>query len=206
MGIDSIAGPSEILVIADKDADPEWVAYDLLSQSEHDKNASAFLITDSNDFAIGVKNKIELILPTLKRKEITSYSWNKNGKIFVVDSIVTTGIKIANQIAPEHLELIIDKAHDLIPKITNAGAIFIGKYSTEAIGDYIAGSSHVLPTSSTARFSSGLSIYDFLRKSSIIDCPQDSFMNIADDVITFAESETLECHSSSVSIRKNKLS
>lgn len=202
VGIDSIAGPSEILIIADNAAPAEWVALDLLSQAEHDPNARAILITDSKQLANDVEVKILQTLPKLERSNITTQSWNDNGKIIIVDSLQDTGIALANKIAPEHLELIVENTDHYVNSINNAGAIFIGKYSTEAIGDYIAGPSHVLPTSGTAKFSSALSIYDFLRKSTIINCNKNTFNKVADDTILFAQSEGLECHAKAVKIRK----
>jgi len=202
VGIDSIAGPSEILVIADKNANPEWVAYDLLSQAEHDSNARSILITDSKILAQNVESQISNILPKLQRNEIATKSWDNNGQIILVESLLDQGVMLANNIAPEHLELIVENPDNYVKKINNAGAIFIGPYSTEAIGDYIAGPSHVLPTHGTAKFSSALSIYDFLRKSSIIKCDKESFNHIADKTILFASSEGLECHAKAIKVRK----
>lgn len=202
VGIDSVAGPSEILIIADDSANAEWIACDLLSQAEHDYNASSVLITDSRVLADDVQGQIDKILPTLKRKDIASGSWHSNGKIFVVDSLPEMAVILANKISPEHLELMVGDPEYYLNSINSAGAIFIGSYSTEAIGDYMAGPSHVLPTCGTAKFSSGLSVYDFLRKSSIINCSKDAFDKIADDTILFAESEGLECHARAIKVRQ----
>ena len=202
VGIDMIAGPSEVLIIADSNANPKWLAYDLLSQAEHDPKARSLLITDNAVLANQVKQEIAHILPKLKRYEITSSSWSKNGKIILVDDLLQEGVYLSNKIAPEHLQLMVKNSNEFVANINNAGAIFIGSYSPEALGDYIAGPSHILPTSGTARFSSGLSIYDFLKKISIINCSKEDFINIADKTSILAESEGLECHAQSIKIRQ----
>ena len=203
VGIDSVAGPSEILILSDKNANPKWLAYDLLSQAEHDPNARSILVTDSKELAQKVVQYVEQIIPKLKRKDITKQSWQDNGKIIIVADLENQGVQLVNQIAPEHLELMVADHDKFIAKIYNAGAIFIGKYTTEAIGDYMAGPSHVLPTAGAARFSSALSIYDFMRKSSLIHCDKAAFKNIADKTILLAESEGLECHAQAVKIRQD---
>jgi len=201
VGIDSIAGPSEILIIADNSANPEYIAYDLLSQAEHDPLARSILVTDSEVLKNKVTKRIEEILPTLSRKEITQKSWQDNGIIEVMD-LKTDAVEFANKIAPEHMEVITQDNDYFAKHITTAGAIFLGSYATEPVGDYIAGPSHVLPTSGTARFSSGLSVYDFLRRSSIIECNEAAFNNIADATIALAENEGLECHAMACKVRK----
>ena len=204
VGIDMIAGPSEVLIIADGNANPNprWIAYDLLSQAEHDPKARSLLITNDAALADQVEQEISFILPNLKRCEITSSSWKQNGKMILVDDLLEEGVYLANKIAPEHLQLMVKNSNEFVANINNAGAIFIGSYSPEALGDYIAGPSHILPTSGTARFSSGLSIYDFLKKISIINCSKEDFINIADKTSILAESEGLECHAQSIKIRQ----
>lgn len=207
VGIDMVAGPSEILVVSDNKNDPKIIAYDLLSQAEHDKNARSILICDDEDFAKNVQEQINHILKNLNRTEITEHSWQNNGAIIIADSIASENcINIINQIATEHLELAIDNdlANKMIPQIYNAGAIFAGRFTPEAIGDYMAGPSHVLPTATTARFSSGLSVYDFLKRVSLIECTKKSFANLANETIALADIEGLECHSLSVSSRLTK--
>ncbi|MBL6621208.1 MAG: histidinol dehydrogenase [Rickettsiales bacterium] len=194
VGIDTIAGPSEILVIADESANPEYIAYDLLSQAEHDVNAASYLITDSELLANNVSDKIKEILPSLSRSDIAMSAINNNSFIFKVADLKTIGLEIANYIAPEHLELMTKDNDFFIANISSAGAIFIGDYSTEPIGDYIAGPSHVLPTSGAGRYSSGLSIFDFLKKTSIINVSKDTYNDFAVHAVNIAESEGLDCH------------
>lgn len=201
VGIDSIAGPSEILVIADKTATPEWIAADLLSQAEHSPDARSILITDSEALAKKVGDAILKFLPELPRKEIAGKSFKENGLMIIVENL-EEACKIANGIAPEHLELMVKNPSDLLPQITNAGAIFLGHYTSEAIGDYIAGPSHVLPTGGTARFSSGLSVYDFLKRSSIIGVDQAAFNQLANATEILAIGEGLDAHALSVAIRR----
>ncbi len=201
VGIDMIAGPSEILVIADDSANPKWIASDLLSQAEHDENARAILITDNEALAKAVENEVEAILQTLSRKAIAEISWRNNG-LMILSNNMDEAAEIANLIAPEHLELMTKNPEALAQKIIHAGAIFMGHYTPEAIGDYVAGPSHVLPTSSTARFSSGLSVYDFLKRSSIINCSEKSYRAIAPAASTLAAEEGLTAHKLSVDIRE----
>ncbi len=202
VGIDMIAGPSEIMVVADKNNNPEWVAADLLSQAEHDKDASAILVTDNKEFADKVIKQIDLFLAKFTRKDITKASWDNNGLVIILDNLSAVN-KVINLFAPEHLELCLDDDFiaNLLPQINNAGAIFLGKYTPEAIGDYIAGPSHVLPTSGTARFSSGLSVYDFLKRISLIGCKPESFASLAKNTEILATAEHLEAHALSISIR-----
>ena len=200
VGIDMIAGPSEILVIADDTANPKWIAADLLSQAEHDENARAILVTPSNKLADAVIVEIGKILPTLSRQKIAEASWINNGLIIITKDL-DEAVEIANDIAPEHLEVMTKNPETLAKKITNAGALFIGHYTPEAIGDYIAGPSHVLPTSGTARFSSGLSVYDFLKRTSLIQCSAESYKAIATSASRLAGEEGLTAHKLSVDIR-----
>lgn len=200
VGIDMVAGPSEILVLADANNNPEWIAADLLSQAEHDTQARSILLTESKDYATKVMEAVERLLPTLPREQIARQSWNENGLIFVYDHL-EQACEAINIIAPEHLELAVDEPKELIGNIHNAGAIFMGRYTPEAIGDYIAGPSHVLPTSSTASFSSGLSVYDFLKRSSMIHCSKDSFQQLSEATHQLAMAEGLHAHAVSVKIR-----
>ena len=200
VSIDMIAGPSEIMVIADKNNNPEYVAADLLSQAEHDKMASAVLITDDIEFAEKVSEQLEIQIPKLERAEIARASIDDNGKIIVTDSI-DSAIELANAIAPEHLEICLDNAKDYLDKIKNAGSVFLGKYCPEALGDYFAGTNHTLPTSGTARFSSPLSVDDFIKKTQYIYCDKESLDKVAKDVEYFALKEGLGAHAKSAIIR-----
>ena len=201
VGIDLIAGPSEILVVADNKNNPEWIAADLLSQAEHDELAQSILITDDKDFADKIDIEIKKIIENSSRKEITFESWNKYGLIIIVKDLSTEAPTIINQIAPEHLELAIENPEIMVKQVRHAGAIFLGRYTPEAIGDYIAGPSHVLPTSQTARFSSGLSVYDFLKRSSIIGCNNNNVKTIGKDGSLLAEIEGLPAHKLSIDLR-----
>ncbi len=200
VSIDMIAGPSEILVIADAASDPRFVAADLLSQAEHDKMASAVLVTDSMDLANAVSAEIERQLETLPRKEIARVSIDTNGKIIVADSLDEV-FAIANEIAPEHLELCVDNPFDYLDKIQNAGSIFMGRYCPEALGDYLAGPNHTLPTSGTARFSSPLSVDDFVKKSQYTYYTKEALQKVASDLAFFAEKEGLSAHANSATVR-----
>lgn len=200
--IDMIAGPSEILVIADTTADIECVAADLLSQAEHDKLASAVLICTCMEYAKRVSEKIEFQLSDLPRNNIARVSIDNNGKIIVAKNI-DEAIEIANEIAPEHLEICVDNPFDYLDKVINAGSIFLGKNTPEALGDYFAGPNHTLPTSGTARFSSPLSVDEFIKKSSYISYSKEALGKVKDKVITFAEKEGLDAHARSVSSRFN---
>ena len=200
VSIDMIAGPSEILVIADSKSDPRFVAADLLSQAEHDKMASAVLVTDSMDLANRVSEEIEKQLSELPREEIARTSIDNNGKIIVADNI-TDVIAVSNEIAPEHLELCVDNPFDYLDKIKNAGSIFMGRYCPEALGDYYAGPNHTLPTSGTARFSSPLSVDDFVKKSQYTYYTKEAVSRVAEDVAFFAEKEGLSAHARSATVR-----
>lgn len=201
VSIDMIAGPSEILVIADGKSDPVHVAADLLSQAEHDKLASAVLVTDSEKLAAAVAEELERQLPKLPREEIARASIENNGKIIVADSLMA-GIEIANEIAPEHLELMVDDPFSYLDAVKNAGSIFMGRSCPEALGDYFAGPNHTLPTSGTARFSSPLSVDDFVKKSQFSYYTADALGNVAEKIAAFAEKEGLRAHGRSVLVRK----
>ena len=201
VAIDVIAGPSEILVIADGKSNPAHVAADLLSQAEHDKLASAVLVTDSEALAQAVSEELEKQLPRLPRAEIARASIDNNGKIIVADSLMD-GIAIANEIAPEHLELMVDDPFSYLDAIQNAGSIFLGRSCPEALGDYFAGPNHTLPTSGTARFSSALGVDDFVKKSQFTYYTAQALENAADKIRYFAEKEGLQAHGRSVMIRK----
>ncbi len=200
VSIDMIAGPSEILVIADGKSNPAFVAADLLSQAEHDKMASAVLVTDSEDLANAVSEEIEKQLKELPREAIARTSIDNNGKIIVADNISDV-IDVANEIAPEHLEICVDNPFDYLDKIKNAGSIFMGRYCPEALGDYFAGPNHTLPTSGTARFSSPLSVDDFVKKSQYTYYTKEALLKVAEDVAFFAEKEGLSAHARSATIR-----
>ena len=201
VSIDMIAGPSEILVVADSTCNPKFVAADLLSQAEHDKMASAVLVTDSIDFANRVSDELEAQIPLLPRADIARYSIDKNGKIIVAEDNLMLAIDIANEIAPEHLELCVDNPFDYLDKIKHAGSIFMGKNCPEALGDYFAGPNHTLPTSGTARFSSPLGVDDFIKKSQFTYYTRDALAQVADKVSYFAKKEGLDAHARSATVR-----
>ena len=201
VSIDMIAGPSEILVIADGKSNPVHVAADLLSQAEHDKLASAVLVTDSEELAVTVRDELERQLPLLPREEIARASIDNNGKIIVAENLMQ-GIEIANEIAPEHLELVVDDPFSYLDAVKNAGSIFMGRSCPEALGDYFAGPNHTLPTSGTARFSSPLSVDDFVKKSQFSYYTAGTLASVADKIAAFAEKEGLRAHGRSVMIRK----
>ncbi len=203
VGIDTIAGPSEILVLADKDNNPEWIAADLLSQAEHDEVAQSILITNNENFAQQVDTAIDAMLKTLGRQEIASKSWNEYGCIIVVDALEDS-YALINKIAPEHLELAVENSKNAMENIHHAGAIFIGRYTPEAIGDYVAGPNHVLPTDRTARFSSGLSVYEFMKRTTFVECSAESIKVIGPTAITLATEERLGAHALSVMLRLDK--
>ncbi len=200
VSIDMIAGPSEILVVADATCNPKYVAADLLSQAEHDKLASAVLVTDSMDLANAVRDELELQIPMLERAEIARASIDNNGKIIVADELKVV-IDIANEIAPEHLELCVDNPFDYLDSIRHAGSIFMGKNCPEALGDYFAGPNHTLPTSGTAKFSSPLSVDDFVKKTQYTYYTKDALARVGRDVAYFAEKEGLTAHAKSAVIR-----
>jgi len=201
VSIDMIAGPSEILVVADSKSDPKHVAADLLSQAEHDKMASAVLVTDSADFASKVSAELERQIPLLPRSEIARASIDNNGKIIIAENDLMLAIDIANEIAPEHLELCVDQPFDYLDKVKHAGSIFMGRYCPEALGDYFAGPNHTLPTSGTARFSSPLSVDDFVKKSQFTYYTKDALEGVADNVAFFAKKEGLDAHAKSATVR-----
>ncbi len=201
VGIDSIAGPSEILIVTDNKSNPEWIAYDLLSQSEHDEEAQAILITDDKEFAKRVENSIELALKTLPRKKIASGSWFTKGCIIVLENLEQS-IDLINSIAPEHLEIAINNPNKFLKRIKNAGSIFLGRYTPEAIGDYVAGPNHVLPTGGTAKFSSGLGVADFMKRSTFIECNKNNLFLLREYASILASLEGLEAHKTSMDIRK----
>ena len=201
VSIDMIAGPSEILVIADGNSNPVHVAADMLSQAEHDKLASAVLVTDSQKLANKVRDELESQLPKLPREEIARASIESNGKIIVAENLMQ-GIEIANEIAPEHLELMVDDPFAYLDAVKNAGSIFMGRSCPEALGDYFAGPNHTLPTSGTARFSSPLSVDDFVKKSQFSYYTSEALGAVAEKIAAFAEKEGLRAHGRSVTIRK----
>jgi histidinol dehydrogenase len=203
VGIDMTAGPSEILVIADQSAVPEYAAADLLSQAEHDPLASSILVTDSMETAEAVERAVKSQMEKLERKDIAGRSISKYGAIMVVPDI-PAAIELSNRIAPEHLELQIENPFEYIGKIRNAGAVFLGNYTPEPVGDYIAGPNHVLPTAGTARFSSALSVDNFIKKTSLISYSKEAFFREAKDIIRLAETEGLGAHADSVRIRLKK--
>jgi histidinol dehydrogenase len=203
VGIDSIAGPSEILVIADGANDPDWIAADLLSQAEHDASSQSILITDDAAFADKVAAAAEAQIATLPRKAIAARSWNDYGAIIVVKTL-DDAAPLADTIAPEHLEIATDDPEAFAAKVRHAGAIFLGRYTPEAMGDYIAGPNHVLPTSRTARFSSGLSVLDYMKRTTLLGLDARSIAAIGPDALTLAESEGLQAHARSIAARLNR--
>lgn len=203
VNVDMIAGPSEILIVADGKSNPVFVAADLLSQAEHDKLASAVLVTDSEALALSVQAEVERQLCKMERQEIARASVEANGKIIVCGNI-PQAVEIANEIAPEHLELCVDDPLALLPQVKNAGSVFLGRYTPEAIGDYFAGPNHTLPTGGAAKFSSPLSVDDFVKKTQYIYYTKGALEGAADCVIKFAQSEGLYGHANSVKVRLNK--
>lgn len=202
VGIDMIAGPSEVLIVADEGNNPDWIAADLLAQAEHDTAAQSILITDSEALALQVEEAVEAQLRTLPREEVARASWQDFGAVIVVEDLAAA-MPLANRIAPEHLELAVADPEALLKKVRNAGAVFLGHYTPEAIGDYVGGSNHVLPTARSARFSSGLSVLEFVKRTSILKCNADNLRALGPAAITLGESEGLSAHARSVSIRLN---
>ena len=200
VGIDLIAGPSEILVVADGLNDPRWIAADLLSQAEHDTAAQAILITDDRDFAKAVERAVEVHLQALPRSEIAGASWQAHGAIVLVGELGEAPALI-DRIAPEHVEIATEAPEDLAKRVRHAGAIFLGRHTPEAVGDYVAGPSHVLPTARSARFSSGLSVLDFMKRSSLIGCTPEALAAIGPTAVTLARAEGLDAHALSLTIR-----
>ncbi len=203
VGIDMIAGPSEVLIVADADNDPDWLAADLLAQAEHDTAAQSILITDSPELATRVADAVERQLKALPRGKIASASWKDHGAIITVKSLAAA-MELANRVAPEHIELAVADPEALLMRLRNAGAAFLGRHTPEVIGDYVGGSNHVLPTARSARFSSGLSVYDFLKRTSILKLGAEQLRALGDAAITLAEAEGLDAHARSVSIRLNR--
>ena len=201
VSIDMIAGPSEILVVADSLSNATYIAADLLSQAEHDKNASAVLVTDSYAFAEAVSAELERQIPLLPRAEIARYSIDNNGKIIVAENNLSLAIDIANEIAPEHLELSMDNPFDYLDKVKHAGSIFMGRYCPEALGDYFAGPNHTLPTSGTARFSSPLGVEDFVKTSQFTYYTREALSEVYDKIAYFARKEGLDAHARSAEVR-----
>jgi len=204
VGIDSVAGPSEVLLICDKSMPKKIAAIDLLSQAEHDENAQSILITNDREYALEVGNEIENYLTKLKRKEIAKSSWKNFGAIVIVPNF-KKGIEIANIIAPEHLQLCFPEAKKQLGLIKNAGSVFLGYWSPEAMGDYITGSNHILPTAGTAKFSSALSVFDFLKRVSVTKVNKNGFKKLGSSVVRLADSEGLQAHSLSISERLKDL-
>ncbi len=200
VGIDMIAGPSEILVIADGDNDPDWIALDMLSQAEHDASAQSILITDDAAFADAVEAEVAKQLEALPRTAIAQESWRAHGAVITVAGL-DAALPLIDRIAPEHLELAVADPFGLLPQIRHAGAIFLGRYTPEAIGDYLAGPNHVLPTARSARFSSGLSVLDFMKRSSLIACSAEALAEIGPAAVRLAEAEGLDAHAKSVALR-----
>ena len=203
VGVDMIAGPSEIMVIADQKNDPRWIAADLVSQAEHDVFSQSILITDDKNYANKVISNVDSILENIPRSDIARESWENNGLVIIVE-VLKQAEKLANDLAPEHLELAIEKPESLSNNITNAGAIFLGRFTPEAIGDYVAGPNHVLPTSRSARFSSGLSTLDYMKRTSIIKCDETSINQLSPIAIKMAESEGLKAHVISLNLRNQE--
>jgi histidinol dehydrogenase len=203
VGIDMIAGPSEVLVVADADNDPDWIAADLLAQAEHDAAAQAILVTDSAALGERVAVAVERQLRTLPRAETAAASWRDFGAIVIVRSLAGA-MELANRIAPEHLELAVAEPEALLAKVRNAGSIFLGRHTPEVIGDYVGGPNHVLPTARSARFSSGLSVFDFVKRSSILKLGPDQLRALGPVAIALAEAEGLGAHARSVAIRLNR--
>ena len=204
VGIDMIAGPSEILVIADKDNNPDWIALDLLSQAEHDESAQSILITDDADFASAVSASVYKLLQTLERRDIAGASWRDYGAIILVSNM-DQAVALSDRIAPEHLEICVDDAMGVSEKIHHAGAIFIGAWTPEAIGDYVGGPNHVLPTARSARFSSGLSVMDFVKRTTLSRMTPDALAQIGPAAERLASSEGLEAHGLSVTARLKQI-
>jgi histidinol dehydrogenase len=202
VGIDMIAGPSEVLVLADGDANPDWIAADLLAQAEHDRAAQSILVTDDAALADAVEAAVTRQLATLPRRDIAGDSWRDYGAVILVPGLADA-IPLVDRLAPEHLEIMAQDAEALAARIRNAGAIFIGGHTPEAIGDYVGGSNHVLPTARSARFSSGLGVLDFMKRTSILKCSPESLRALGPSAIALGEAEGLGAHARSVSIRLN---
>jgi histidinol dehydrogenase len=203
VGIDTIAGPSEVLILADRHGNPDWIAADLLAQAEHDASAQAILITDSVTLADQVERAVATQLAALARGKVAGASWRDYGAVIVVPAL-DQALPLVDALAPEHVEIVADDAERLAQGIRNAGAIFLGPHTPEVIGDYVAGSNHVLPTARAARFSSGLGVLDFVKRTSILKCGPEQLRALADAAITLASAEGLDAHARSVAIRLNR--
>ena len=203
VGIDMIAGPSEVLVLADKTGNADWIAADLLAQAEHDVSAQSILITDDSALAAQVEKAVDVQLKSLSRADVAGASWRNFGAIIVVPRLAEA-VALVDQLAPEHLEIVAADAEALLARIRNAGAIFIGAHTPEAIGDYVAGSNHVLPTARSARFSSGLGVLDFMKRTSLLKCGPEQLRALGPAAIALGEAEGLGAHAHSVAIRLNQ--
>ena len=203
VGLDMVAGPSEVLIVCDGKTNPDWIAMDLFSQAEHDENAQAILVSNDNKLLEQVKISIEKLLPSLERADIIQSSLKRRGAFILVRDL-NEAVELVNYIAPEHLELSVDDPEDMLPRIRNAGAIFMGRFTSESVGDYCAGPSHVLPTSSTARFSSPLGVYDFQKRSSIVMCNEKSASKLGKTASIIARGESLTAHARSAEYRIKK--
>jgi histidinol dehydrogenase len=203
VGIDMIAGPSEVLIVADGGGNPDWIAADLLAQAEHDSSAQAILITDHEQLAGEVDQAVARQLASLPRGGVAAGSWRDNGAVILVRSI-EEAVPLIDAIAPEHIEIVVADGEGLVRRIRNAGAIFLGAHTPEAIGDYVAGSNHVLPTARSARFSSGLGVTDFMKRTSILKCGPEQLRRLADAAITLGTAEGLDAHARSIAIRLNR--
>jgi histidinol dehydrogenase len=203
VGIDMIAGPSEVLIVADSGGNPDWIAADLLAQAEHDASAQAILITDHEQLAGEVERAVARQLASLPRGGVAAGSWRDNGAVILVRSI-EEAVPLIDAIAPEHIEIVVADGEGLARRIRNAGAIFLGAHTPEAIGDYVAGSNHVLPTARSARFSSGLGVTDFMKRTSILKCGPEQLRRLADAAITLGTAEGLDAHARSIAIRLNR--
>jgi histidinol dehydrogenase len=202
VGIDMIAGPSEVLILADGGNDPDWIAADLLAQAEHDASAQSILITDSRKLAEAVPGAVESQLATLPRADIARKSWDDNGAIILVPDL-DGAAALADRIAPEHLEIATDEPDALADKISHAGALFLGRYTPEAVGDYVAGPNHVLPTARSARYASGLNVLDFMKRTTILKCDAQGLGAIGPAAVTLGRAEGLDAHADSIAIRLN---
>jgi histidinol dehydrogenase len=203
VGIDMIAGPSEVLIVADRNGNPDWIAADLLAQAEHDASAQAILITDDEMLATAVERAVEIALARLPREKVAGASWRDFGAVILVRKL-DDAVPLIDAIAPEHLEIATHNADALVERIRNAGAIFIGAHTPEAIGDYVAGSNHVLPTARSARFSSGLGVLDFMKRTSLLKCGPEQLRALGDAAIALGKAEGLDAHARSVAIRLNR--
>jgi histidinol dehydrogenase len=203
VGIDMVAGPSEILVIADGTNDPDWIAADLLSQAEHDEAAQSILVTDDEAFARRTCEAVERHLESLPRRDTAAASWRDFGAVILVSDLMAEAPAISDRIAPEHLELAVEDPEALLPRLNNAGAIFLGRWTPEVIGDYVGGSNHVLPTARSARFSSGLSVLDFMKRTSILKLGPEQLRALAPAAVALAKAEGLDAHARSAAIRLN---